>query len=102
MAKSKINAVLLSKNQSENEFCECPSLKKGLHACYSDSKQLLQAFGSNIVCMDDTHGTNSYHFSLITVLVVDEFGEGCPVAWCLTDLYILIDFFECSLTEGKT
>ena len=45
--------------------------------------------------MDDTHGTNSYHFSLITVLVVDEFGEGNPVAWCLcnrTDLYVLIDF----------
>ena len=60
-----------------------------------NQKQLLQAFGSNIICMDDTHGTNSYHFSLITVLVVDEFGEGCPVAWCLcnrTDLYILIDF----------
>ena len=39
--------------------------------------------------------TNSYDFSLITVLVVDEFGEGCPVAWCLcnrTDKYILINF----------
>ena len=60
-----------------------------------NQKQLLQKFGSNIVCMDDTHGTNRYHFYLITVLVVDEFGEGCPVAWCLcnrTDLYILIDF----------
>ena len=45
--------------------------------------------------MDDTHGTNTYDFSLITVLIVDEFGEGCPVAWCLcnrTDLSILIDF----------
>ena len=44
--------------------------------------------------MDDTHGTNSYDFSLITVLVVDEYGEGFPAAWCLcnrTDKYILID-----------
>ena len=58
-------------------------------------KQLLKTFGSTIVCMDDTHGTNSYHFSLITLLVVDEFGEGCPVVWCLsnrTDLYAIIDF----------
>ena len=58
-------------------------------------KHVLQTFGKNIVCMDDTHGTNSYHFSLITVLVVDDFGEGNPVAWCLcnrTDLYILVDF----------
>ena len=45
--------------------------------------------------MDDTHGTNSYDFSFITVLVVDEFGEDYPATWCLcnrTDKYILIDF----------
>ena len=57
-------------------------------------RQLLTDFGENIICVDDTHGTNSYHFSLITILVVDEFGEGYPVAWCLcnrTDLYILTD-----------
>ena len=42
-------------------------------------KELLITFGKNIICMDDTHGTNSYDFSLITVLIVDEFGEGCPV-----------------------
>ena len=27
------------------------------------------------VCTDATHGTNMYDFNLITVLVVDEFGE---------------------------
>ena len=56
---------------------------------------LMNKFGNNIVSMDDTHGTNSYDFSLITVLVIDEFCEGCPGAWCLcnrTDKYILIDF----------
>ena len=47
--------------------------------------------------MDDTHGTNSYDFHVTTVLVVDEFGEGYPVAWCLsnrTDVYVLIDFLQ--------
>ena len=28
--------------------------------------------------MDATHGTNMYNFYLITVLVVDEYGEGLP------------------------
>ena len=98
MSKSKVNPVLLYKTQGQNEFSECPSLKRDdfmLVIQAPNQKQLLQKFGSNIVCMDDTHGTNRYHFYLITVLVVDEFGEGCPVAWCLcnrTDLYILIDF----------
>ena len=57
-------------------------------------EDMLLNFGSNIICMDDTHGTNSYDFSLITFLVVDEYGEGFPAAWCLcnrTDKYILID-----------
>ena len=37
--------------------------------------------------MDSTHGTNAYRFYLITVLVVDDFGEGLPwpVAWCLSN-----------------
>lgn len=98
LSKSKMNPVLLYKTQGQNAFSECPSLKKDdfiLVIQTPNQKKLLQKFGSNIICMDDTHGTNSYHFSLITVLVVDEFGEGCPVAWCLcnrTDMYILIDF----------
>ena len=36
-------------------------------------------------------------FHLTTVLVVDEFGEGYPVVWCLsnrTDVYVLIDFLQ--------
>ena len=35
--------------------------------------------------MDATHRTNAYDFLLITVLVVDEFGEGIPVAWAITN-----------------
>ena len=36
-------------------------------------------FGSSTVCIDDTHGTNTYHISLIILLLVEGFGEGCPV-----------------------
>ena len=49
-------------------------------------KQMFKAFGHNrVVCMDATHGTNIYRFHLITLLVVDDFGEGLPVAWCISN-----------------
>ena len=37
------------------------------------------------VCVDATHGTNAYDFKLITLLVVTEYGEGFPVAWCIAN-----------------
>ena len=52
---------------------------------------------NKIICVDDTHGTNSYDFNLTTVLVVDEFGEGYPTAWCIsnrTDLIAMLYYFE--------
>ena len=33
-------------------------------------------FASKILCIDSTHGTNAYHFKLITVMVSDGFGNG--------------------------
>ena len=40
-------------------------------------------FGEKIVCMDSTHGTTMYDFLLITVMVLDEYDEGVPIAWAL-------------------
>jgi len=39
-------------------------------------KQMYSQFCSKIVCIDSTHGTNSYKFKLITLLVSDDFGAG--------------------------
>ena len=94
MVKCDTNPVLLYKPQDQDTTQDCPSLGRNDFILVLQTplqRDLLNTFGNNIVCMDDTHGTNSYDFSLITVLVVDEFGEGCPVAWCLcnrTDKYI--------------
>ena len=44
---------------------------------------MLKNFGERVVCIDSTHKSTGYDFLLITVVVVDEFGEGYPVAWCL-------------------
>jgi len=47
------------------------------------------------ICMDATHGTNMYDFKLITLLVLDKFGEGIPVACAITngeDATMLVEF----------
>jgi len=41
---------------------------------------MLKKFGSNIISIDSTHGLNPYDFELTTLMVVDEYGEGFPVA----------------------
>ena len=64
--------------------------------------EMLKRFGGKVVCVDATHGTNAYDFKLITLLVVDEYGEGFPVAWCITnkeDRVLLIEFFASVRTK---
>ena len=66
-----------------------------IQSLYASFFKIHRIFYLLVICTDDTHGTNSYDFNLITVVVVDEFGEGYPVAWCLcnrVDMYVLIDF----------
>ena len=46
---------------------------------------MLKAYGHNVFCMEATHSTNMYDFLLITVLVIDDFGEGVPVAWAISN-----------------
>ena len=58
---------------------------------------MLKEFGNNVICTDSTFKTTGYDFTLITILVIDEFGEGYPVAWCLTsreDQELISLFFE--------
>ena len=58
---------------------------------------MLREFGSETVCVDSTHGTNVYDFKLITILVLDELGEGVPVAWISSnheDALALTPFFR--------
>ena len=48
-------------------------------------RDMLLKFGSEVVCMDSTHGTNVYDFYLVAILVLDDYGEGVPVAWLITN-----------------
>lgn len=60
-------------------------------------RDMFRKFGNTTICMDSTHGTNMYNFNLVTVVVVDDYGEGIPVAWCLSnrmDTLILCEFLK--------
>ena len=46
---------------------------------------MLKKLGRNVICMDSTHGTNAYQFLLISVIVLDDYGEGIPMAWAISN-----------------
>jgi len=48
------------------------------------AKQILK-FGPNKICIDGTHGTNGYDIQLYTIMTVDEYGTGCPAAFCFSN-----------------
>ena len=37
------------------------------------------------MCITTTYKTNMYDFFLVTLLVIDDFGEGLPVSWIITN-----------------
>ena len=59
-------------------------------------KHMARSFLKNGLCLDSTHGTTGYDFYLTTMLVIDEFGAGCPIAFCLatheTEAFLKIFF----------
>ncbi len=60
-------------------------------------RDMMCMFGSKCICIDTTYGTNMYDFYLVTIIVVDEFGEGIPVAWAISnreDTTTLLQFFK--------
>ena len=51
-------------------------------------KTLAEKFAHNGVCCDATHGTTAYDFKLTSLLVIDEFGEGVPIAQDFTHVCV--------------
>ncbi|GFQ77345.1 MULE domain-containing protein [Trichonephila clavata] len=48
-------------------------------------KEMITKYGKDKICIDGTHGLNSYDFNLYSVLVVDEHKNGIPVAFCFSN-----------------
>lgn len=76
-------------NLEEKDFCIILITESQLN--------ILKMFGNNIVSIDGTHGLNSYDFDMVTLMVIDDFGEGFPAACMYTnrkDTYIYEVFFS--------
>jgi len=77
------NPIILYKNQGTEYF----PLEKDdfmIIILTETQKAVLEKFSSEKLCIDSTHGTNQYNFNLTTVIVIDEFGEGYPAAFCIS------------------
>lgn len=48
-------------------------------------RQMLEAFGQKLVFMDAVFGLTIYGYPMLTLLVQDDFGNGVPVAFCISD-----------------
>ena len=84
VAEIEDNPVLVFKNQGDEqgENCDNIGMADFVLAFQTEyQRDMMLQYGGNVICMDDTHGTNAYDFSLNTVLVIDSHGEGIPVAW---------------------
>lgn len=59
---------------------------------------MLKKFGEKgTICLDSTHGTAGYGYSLTSIVVIDDFGNGMATAFCLssnTSQIELKDFLE--------
>ena len=64
-------------NLGDNDFVLCIQTEF--------QREMLQKFGHDTICIDSTHGIDMYDFYLITVVVIDKYGEGIPVAWILSN-----------------
>ena len=65
--------------------------------------RMLKAFGSELAFMDTTYGLNAYGFVQTTLVVRDDFGNGVPVAACITsaeDDSIYLEFLLAVIQVG--
>uniref|UniRef100_A0A8D8PZ63 MULE transposase domain-containing protein n=1 Tax=Cacopsylla melanoneura TaxID=428564 RepID=A0A8D8PZ63_9HEMI len=60
-------------------------------------KSMMSQLGPKLICVDGTHGLNAYDFILHTILSVDEYGHGVPLAFLFSnrkDTGTLAVFFQ--------
>ncbi|XP_072389603.1 uncharacterized protein [Diabrotica undecimpunctata] len=63
----------------------------------------LKKFGSDCICVNGTHGVNSYQFELHTLLVLDDLRQGFPCCFCISnrsDETIMSLFYDCVKKES--
>lgn len=48
-------------------------------------KEMLQKYGNDCICVDETHGLNMYDFNLNTILILDDMREGFPCSFMVSN-----------------
>ncbi len=100
MSSLPYNSVVIFKQQGAKQDDDMDNISDSdfvLGIQTEFQRDMLKQFGASTICVDTTHGTNMYDFNLLTVVVLDEYGEGIPVAWMLSnreDSMVLIEFFK--------
>lgn len=61
----------------------------------------MKEFAKDGICGDATRGTNEYKFLLTTMIVIDEYGEGQPVGWMISN-HVRNEFLELIFETIKT
>ena len=82
------NPVVLFKQQGEVPNISCRYLKKDdfLLVIQTDfQRDMLCRHGKKGVCIDATYRINDYDFNLITLMVLDDFQEGIPTMWAISN-----------------
>ena len=90
------NPIVIFKQQGEEQDENVDDMSKndfliGIQTEFQ--RDMMVKFGNNI---DTTHGTNMYDFNLLTLMVMDEFGEGLPVLWAICNRKIAQHYFNSS------
>ena len=83
METLKYNPILIFKQQGEeaNDLCSCLDKNDFLLVIQTEfQRDMFKKYGNRGVCIDATYRVNDYDFHLITILVLDDFQEGIPVA----------------------
>ena len=86
MEREQYNPVLCFKRQGQDSpdyGVEKNDFLLGLQTEFR--KEMFVKYAHKLVCVNATHGTTAYDFQLITVLVIDDYDEGIPVAWLISN-----------------
>ncbi|KFM75120.1 hypothetical protein X975_17584, partial [Stegodyphus mimosarum] len=97
MSQMEFNPVLMYKRQGE-KYANVNENDFMLAIMTEFQKKMLIEFGNDRICIDSTHGISAYGFELVTLLVVDKYEEGIPVAFLISSTVsekILVNFFNC-------
>ena len=77
LQKEKYNPILLYKPQGiVDPSIPLPQDRFILALQTNFQQDIYQQYASSVICIDSTHKTNVYDFKLVTLMVVDDYGEG--------------------------